>query len=85
MAYLPDEKCEDLLNNEYIDSDNEFCGGNIVNDERRRFKMKNGNDFEEIDPLSSWQNLTYIGSMNMGATICGVGVSSSSYPRLSTK
>ena len=85
MAYLPDEKCEDLLNNEYIDSDNEFCGGNIVNDERRRFKMKNGNDFEEIDPLSSWQNLTYIGSMNMGATICGVGVSSLSYPRLARK
>ena len=74
MAYLPAEKCEDLLHNENIDSDNEFCGGNIVNDERRRFKMKDGQDFEEIDPLTSWQNLTYIGSMNMGATICGVGI-----------
>ena len=59
MAYLPAEKCEDLLHNENIDSDNEFCGGNIVNDERRRFKMKDGQDFEEIDPLTSWQNLTF--------------------------
>ena len=56
----------------YIDSENEFCGGNVVNDERRRFKMKGKQDFEEIDPLVSWMNLTYIGSMNMGATICGV-------------
>ena len=56
----------------YIDSENEFCGGNVVNDERRRFKMKGKHDFEEIDPLISWMNLTYIGSMNMGATICGV-------------
>ena len=74
MAYLPDRKCKELLDNDYIDSENEFCGGNIVNDERRRFKLKGAEDFREIDPLISWKNLSYIGSMKMGATICGVRI-----------
>ena len=56
-----------MINIEY-----EFCGGNIINDERRRFKLKGSLDYEEIDPIISWQNLTYTGDMNMGATICGV-------------
>ena len=50
----------------------EFCGGNIINDERRRFKLKDEEEFEEIDPILHWQNLTYIGDLNMGGTICGV-------------
>ena len=74
MAYLPDRKCQELLGNDMIDSDNEFCGGNVVNDERKRFKLKGTQGFEEIDPLISWKNLSYIGSMNMGATICGVRI-----------
>ena len=56
-----------MINIEY-----EFCGGNIINDERRRFKIKGAYDYEEIEPIISWQNLTYTGDMNMGATICGV-------------
>ena len=56
-----------MINTEY-----EFCGGNIINDERRRFKIKGAYDYEEIEPIISWQNLTYTGDMNMGATICGV-------------
>ena len=50
----------------------EFCGGNIINDERRRFKLKDEEEYEEIDPILPWQNLTYIGDLNMGGTICGV-------------
>ena len=53
----------------------EFCGGNIINDERRRFKLKDEEEYEEIDPILHWQNLTYIGDLNMGGTICGVGQS----------
>ena len=50
----------------------EFCGGNIINDERRRFKLKDEEEYEEIDPILPWQNLTYIGDLNLGGTICGV-------------
>ena len=56
-----------MINTEY-----EFCGGNIVNDERRRFELDGEFDYKEIDPLTPWENLTYYGDMNMGATICGV-------------
>lgn len=70
MAYLPEAKCKHLLE-DYIDTDMEFCGGNLVTDERRRFKLKDNEDFEEIDPLLSWQNLSYIGDLNMGASVCG--------------
>ena len=55
-----------------INTDYEFCGGNIVNDERRRFELDGEFDYKEIDPLTPWENLTYYGDMNMGATICGV-------------
>ena len=55
-----------------INAEYEFCGGNVVNDERRRFKLTGEFDYNEIDPLTPWENLTYYGDMNMGATICGV-------------
>ena len=72
MTYLPPGKCEELLGREFINSDKEFCGGNLVIDERRRFKLNDGTSFEEIEPLTSWKNLSYIGGMNMEASVCGV-------------
>ena len=35
-----------------INTDYEFCGGNIVNDERRRFKLDGEFGYKEIDPLT---------------------------------
>ena len=46
MAYLSDEKCEELLGNEYIDSENEFCGEKSITDARHvgllGFQSRNG-------------------------------------------
>ena len=55
----------------YINTTNEFCGGNVVNDRRLRFKLT-PDGIEELEPLIPWENLTYYGDMNMGATICSV-------------
>ena len=63
-----------------LDTDNEFCGGNLINDERKRFILNDTKTskphagYEEIEPLISWQNLTFYGDMNMGALICGVSL-----------
>jgi len=43
-----------------IDVNYEFCAGNLVIDERRRFKIVN-NSIVEIEPLVDWENLTYVG------------------------
>ena len=56
---------------EYINTTNEFCGGNVVNDRRLRFRMT-PDGIEELEPLIPWEKLTYYGDMNMGATICAV-------------
>ncbi len=48
------------MKEEYIDIENEFCAGNLVTDQRRRFKIKD-DDIIEIEPLVHWQNLTYVG------------------------
>ena len=71
MSYLPEKDCHGLLGNS-LDTQWEFCGGNVINDERRRFRLKGEQDFEEMEQLISWENLSYIGDMNMGATICNV-------------
>ena len=63
-----------LVLKDYVDHDWEFCGGNIVADERRRFKLKNQDEFEEIEPITPWQNLSYIGDVNKGASICAVRI-----------
>jgi hypothetical protein len=44
-----------------------------VNDERRRFILSRNKDkIRELEPLTPWQNLTYVGGMYSGTTVCGV-------------